>query len=43
MPPGSTSTNAAAIVVAAGKVVESDRWTVPPFVRIGFWARSRWL
>src|SRR6516225_5285737 len=43
MPPGPTSTNAAAIVVAAGNVVESTMRAVPPFVRIGFWASSRWL
>ena len=38
MPPGSTSTRAAAIAVATGKLDESVMRTAPLFVLIGFCA-----
>jgi hypothetical protein len=41
LPPGSTSTSAAAIAVATGKFFESVMRTAPLFVRIGFCASMR--
>jgi hypothetical protein len=43
MPPGSTSTSAAEMAVAAGNTLESVMRTVPLLVRIGFCAVMRWL
>jgi hypothetical protein len=43
MPPGSTSTRAAAIVTDAGKTLESAIRAVPLFVLTGSCAINRWL
>ena len=43
MPPGSTSTSAAAMVLDAGNTLESVIRTVPLLVRIGSCASMWWL
>jgi len=41
MPPGSISTSAAAMVLAAGKLDESMMRTCPPATLIAVWADKR--